>query len=154
MTITHEAPPDTARLASASLMQRLVPELVSLALHAKQAHWNVHGPLFVPLHELTDQLAADAGKWTDRVAERAVALGFSVDARPATVASGAPPFPGGHLADREVISELEQLLARVAATARSSLEELERVDPVAHDITVEVLEGLDKYRWMLRAQRS
>jgi hypothetical protein len=40
----------------------------------------------------------------------------------------------------------------VAAAAWDSLGDLERTDPVAHDLTIGILAGLDKYRWMLRAQ--
>ena len=43
---------------------------------------------------------------------------------------------------------------RVARTARRSLAELEAADPVAHDIMLEVLEGLEKYRWMLVAHKG
>jgi starvation-inducible DNA-binding protein len=143
-----------ARLAASTWMQRLVPELVALTLDAKQAHWNVTGPAFLPLHALTDEIAADARNWTDRVAERALALGFTVDARAATVASVAGEFPAGQLSDREVIGELTLSIDRAADTARSSLGDLETTDAVAHDITVEVLEGLEKYRWMLTAQKT
>ena len=144
--------PDTARLTAASTLQKLLPELVALTLDAKQAHWNVTGPGFLPLHSLTDQIAADTRIWTDRVAERAVALGLTVDARPATVASSvSEPFPAGRLSDHETIFELAGRIGDIAATARDSLVVLEQSDAVAHGVTVDVLEGLEKYRWMLQA---
>lgn len=143
--------PSTTSFAAASALQRLLPELVALGLHAKQAHWNVTGPAFLPLHELTDEIARDTTAWADRVAERAVALGFAADARPATVAAVADDFPGGPLTDREAISELGALIDAVAETARSGLADVEEADAVAHDIYVEVLEGLEKHRWFLRA---
>jgi starvation-inducible DNA-binding protein len=146
--------PDTAQLAAASWLQRLVPQLVALTLDAKQSHWNVTGPAFLPLHELTDQLAADARSWADRAAERALALGMAVDARAETVARASREFPGGYLTDREVIGELTSSIDEVVNTARRSLADLERWDPVAHDITVGILEGLEQYRWMLQAQKA
>jgi starvation-inducible DNA-binding protein len=145
--------PDTARLTASSWLQRFVPELVALTIDAKQAHWNVTGPAFLPLHALTDRLADDARAWTDRIAERALALGFAVDARARTIASAAREFPAGYLTEREVIGELTMSIDLVAGTARRSLADLEATDAVAHDITVEVLEGLEKYRWILQAQR-
>jgi starvation-inducible DNA-binding protein len=154
MSIVLDTSPDTARLTAASWLQRMVPQLVALTLDAKQAHWNVTGPAFLPLHALTDEIAADARNWTDRVAERALALGFAVDARAGTVASAAGEFPAGHLTDREVIGELASSIDRAAHTARASLGDLEATDAVAHDIIVEVLEGLQKYRWMLTAQKA
>lgn len=153
MTATAlQAVPGTARLTAASALQKLLPELVALTLNAKQAHWNVTGPAFLPLHALTDEIAADVRAWVDRVAERAVALGFSVDARPGTVAVVGGQFPAGRVSDHEAIAELVEHIDDVTATARSSIADLERVDVVAHDLTVAVLEGLEKYRWMLSAQ--
>jgi starvation-inducible DNA-binding protein len=154
MTNVLDTAPDTARLTASSWLQRIVPELVALTIDAKQAHWNVTGPGFLPLHALTDQLADDARAWTDRIAERALALGFAVDARAGTIASAAREFPAGYLTDREVIGELTMSIDRVAGTTRRSLADLEATDAVAHDVTVEVLEGLEKYRWMLQAQKA
>ncbi len=152
MTITTLEAPDTARLAAASTLQAMLPRLVALTLDAKQAHWNVTGPGFVQLHALTDELAADVRTWTDRLAERAVALGAAVDARPATVAATTGrPFPSGWVTDQDAAIELAQRLDSVAELIHESLTDLEVSDAVAHDAAVETLEGLDKCRWMLMA---
>ena len=148
---TVHAAPDTARIIAASALQKLLPELVALTLDVKQAHWSIIGPAFLPLHELTDEIAEQTSVWADRVAERAMALGFTVDARPRTVAAVAGHFPAGRVADDEAVAELIALIEGVTATARRSLDALEQADAVAHDLTVEVLEGLEKYCWMLRA---
>jgi starvation-inducible DNA-binding protein len=151
---THHS--DRARLAATSTLQKLLPELVALSLDAKQAHWNVTGPGFLSLHALTDEIAADARSWADRIAERAVAAGvdhgFAVDARPGTVAGVAGLFATGRLTDHEAITDLIVTIERVASIARDALGDLERTDPFAHNLTLEILEGLDRYRWMLRAQ--
>jgi starvation-inducible DNA-binding protein len=152
MTTALHATPDTARLTAAATLQQVLPELVALTLNAKQAHWNLRGPAFLPLHRLTDELAADARTWADRVAERAVTLGYSVDARPETVAAMAASFPGGWLPDSEAAAELVKAISGAVATAHESLDHLEYSDVVAHDLMVDVLEGLEKYRWMLEAQ--
>jgi starvation-inducible DNA-binding protein len=149
---TVQTVPDTSRLIAASAMHDLLPKLVALTLNAKQAHWNVTGPTFLPLHALTDIRGADTRVWADRVAERAVALGFVVDARPGTVAAVGGPFPGGRLSDHEAIAELVAQIDDVADTARGSLADLAEADAVAHNLVVEVVGGLDKYRWMLGAQ--
>jgi starvation-inducible DNA-binding protein len=154
MTASLDTAPDTSRLCAVSALQPLVPELVALSLDAKQAHWNMTGAGFLPLHALTDEIAADARSWTDRVAERVAALGFPVDARPGPVAGVAGPFPAGHIADHEVISELCAGLDRITNSTREALVALEATDPVGHGITVDIAEGLEKYRWMLRAQMS
>ncbi len=152
MTTTTLDAPDTARLTAAATVQAMLPRLVALTLDAKQAHWNVTGPGFVPLHALTDELAADVRTWTDRLAERAVALGSPVDARPATVAAATGrSFPSGWVTDHEAAVELAQRIGSVAELFHASLPELELFDAVAHDAAVEALEGLEKYRWMLLA---
>lgn len=143
--------PVSAHLAAASSLQELLPQVVALALDAKQAHWNVTGPAFLPLHALTDELAADTASWADRIAERAVALGSPVDARPATVGASVSKLPAGWLSDYEVIFELASRLGEVASSARDVVGVLEESDAVGHDIVVEVLEGLEKFRWMLQA---
>jgi DNA-binding ferritin-like protein len=75
-----------------------------------------------------------------------------LDARPGTVAAVAGQFPTGWVTDQEAIAELIGITERVAAAARGSLGDLEQTDPVGYDLTLGILEGLDKYRWMLRAQ--
>jgi starvation-inducible DNA-binding protein len=155
MSITHATDlrpaPDTADLAAAAMLQRVLPGLVALSLDAKQAHWNVTGENFLTIHALTDEIADDARAWADRVAERAVALGVSVDARPGTVASVAGRFPAGRVTDREVVLELSAGIGRLAATTRAAVDSLADVDPVSQDVTIAVLEGLEKHRWMLDA---
>jgi starvation-inducible DNA-binding protein len=153
-TISQPTVPDTARSAGAIALQRLLPELVALTLDAKQAHWNVTGPRFLALHALTDDIATKARNWADRVAGRVMALGFAVDARPATVASVAGRFPTGRVVDHEAITALIGLIDGVTDTAGRSLDKLQQVDPVAHDLTIDILEGFGRYRWMLRAQLS
>lgn len=155
--MTMTAPPkgtNAGTMRAAGSLQRVLPELVSVTLLAKQAHWNLTGPRFLPLHALTEELAADTRAWADRVAERATALGFAVDARPSSVAAAAGDFPSGWVRDTEVIAELGKLLEAAAETTRTGLVEVEADDAVAHDIFVEVLEGLEKYAWLLRSGRD
>jgi starvation-inducible DNA-binding protein len=127
---------------------------VSLSLDAKQAHWNATGPRFLALHDLTDRLAEDARAWSDLVAERAVALGFAADARARTVAAVDAHFPAGRLSDVEAIAELTVAIDRVAAAGRRRLRDHGDADPIAHDTLVDVVRGLDRYRWLLAAQSS
>jgi starvation-inducible DNA-binding protein len=154
MSSTLEAAPVPATFTAAAALQKVLSDLVALSLDAKQAHWNVTGQSFLALHELTDRIAADARAWADRIAERAVALGFAVDARARTVAASDGQFPAGRLDGSEAIAELSTVLDRVAATTRVALVDLAHADLVAHDALVDVVEGVDKYRWMLTAQTA
>ena len=154
MSATLEAAPDTATFTAAAALQKVLPDVVALSLNAKQAHWNVTGETFLALHDLTDRIAEDARAWADRVAERAVALGFAVDARPRTVAASDSQLPAGRLGQQETIAELTAIIDRVTKTARIALLDVADADAVSHDILVAVVEGLDKYRWMLSAQAT
>lgn len=145
---------DSSQLTAASTLQELIPELVSLSLNAKQVHWTVTGPGFLPLHDLTDQIAGDASSWADLVAERAMALGFTVDARPGTVAATNSQVPGGRIRDREATIALIELIDSVSSTTRAAVDRLGLDDPVGQDLAIQVLHGLERYRWMLRAQLS
>lgn len=145
---------DSRQLTAASSLQQMLPELVSLALNAKQVHWNVAGPAFLPIHDLTDEIARDAGEWADLVAERAMALGLTVDGRPKTVAATNGHLPAGRVRDRDALLALIDLIDLVSATTRSAMTMLEDSDPVGHDLAIQVLHGLERYRWMLRAQND
>src|SRR5258708_4995350 len=85
-------------------LQPLLVELIDVGMTAKQAHWNVTGPLFRPLHAQLDDLADDARTWADMVAERVVALGEPSDGRIETVAAQTPlpGFPDGFVEDSKV----------------------------------------------------
>ncbi|HQZ33049.1 MAG TPA: ferritin-like domain-containing protein [Ilumatobacteraceae bacterium] len=152
MSPTMLAVPDAKSLVAASKLQTLLPKFVALTLDAKQAHWNVTGAAFLPVHTLTDEFAVLLRTWTDRIAERAVALGMAVDARPTTVAASVPrPFPTGWVSDNEAIAELVGRIDELTVAIRHSASDLESSDIVAHDAVVEALEGLEKYRWMFLA---
>ena len=145
---------ESPQLSAASTLQELVPRLVSLSLNAKQVHWNVNGAMFVPLHDLTDEIAADASSWADLIAERAMALGFTVDARPGTVAATDGHVPAGRIRDREAVIALIDLIDHVSSTTRRAVKHLAEDDSVGQDLAIQVLHGLERYRWLLRAQLS
>jgi DNA-binding ferritin-like protein len=104
------------------------------------------------IQALTDGIATDARAWADRVAESAVTSGLHGGCAPRAVSALAVPFPGGRLVDASATAELIELIDAVAATARSSLGTLEEADVVAHALMVDIVEGLERYSWMLRAQ--
>lgn len=91
-----QSPPATATgivPLAASALQKVLPELVALSLNAKQVHWHVTGPGFLPLHALTDQIAADALGWADRVAER-TSDKLNEHDEPMTTSTAKPDRPG------------------------------------------------------------
>ena len=48
------------RRSMIEVLNEHLADAVDLQLQAKQAHWNIKGPSFVGLHQLFDQVAAEA----------------------------------------------------------------------------------------------
>jgi len=73
------------RAALADLQGSLI-ELIDLSLTAKQAHWNVVGESFKPVHLQLDEIYDVCRLGADEVAERIATLGGEPDGRARTVA--------------------------------------------------------------------
>ncbi len=145
---------DVAKQSAAEL-QAILVNLVDLSLCGKQAHWNVVGPLFRPLHLELDDIVEDARNWSDEVAERLRALGVAADGRASVVAkrSTLESLPEGTIADKEVIHRVSGQLASVASSCEASLDRLDGSDRASEDILVKVIGGVEKHLWMLRSQQ-
>ncbi len=137
-------------------LQQILVNLIGLSLQAKQAHWNVTGPLFQPLHETFDAFTDAYRGWYDSVAERIRALGAPADGRLATVAgaAGMAELPAGPLPDRKVVGMFLAALQAVASDTRGRLSRLGEQDVVTQDLVIGIVEGLEKQAWMLKAQAS
>jgi starvation-inducible DNA-binding protein len=140
----------------AAALQATLVELIDLSLQGKQAHWNVVGPAFKPVHEFLDELTGEYRAWYDMVAERLTAIGVAPDGRSATVSASTPlaPFPAGPIGDRAALAAIEERVALVVDRVRTRAEDLAEVDLASQDLLVELLRGLEKQRWMLRAHRA
>jgi len=137
-------------------LQDTLTELIDLSLQAKQAHWNVTGPNFRPLHEMLDDFVAQYRDWYDEVAERLAAIGVAPDGRTATVAaaSSLEALPAGPLEDRVLVHLIEERLEAVTGRVRDRMLEIGEDDLVSQDLLIGIVHGLEKQGWMLRAQRS
>ncbi|MGH8935017.1 MAG: Dps family protein [Acidimicrobiia bacterium] len=135
-------------------LQSTLVELLDLTLQGKQAHWNVTGPGFRPLHLQLDEMVDEYRAWTDQVAERMAAIGVAPDGRARTVAEDSPlsELSADALADRQVLELFSERLGAAAARIRPRLEHLGGVDLVSQDLLIEIAEGLEKQLWMVRAQ--
>jgi starvation-inducible DNA-binding protein len=136
-------------------LEPLMIELIALSLQGKQVHWNVVGPNFRPLHAQLDEIVDDARNWSDVLAERLVAVGVYPDGQPGTIARehGLEPLPAGAIEDRQVIELMSERVGAVGDRARDSMQRLE-VDLASQDLVIEIVQGLDKHLWMLRAQST
>ena len=135
-------------------LQALLADLIDLSLQGKQAHWNVVGPLFQSVHVQLDSIVDDARVWADDVAERKVTIDLAADGQSGDVStqSRLEPLPQGYIADGEAVALMEGRVAGVASRARGAAERLGDLDLASQDLVIEIVRGLEKHQWMLRAQ--
>lgn len=144
--------PDTVA-GVAQFLQPVVVELSALSLNAKQLHWHVRGANFGPIHELLDQLVADARDWADLAAERVVALGLPVDGRLQTVAAqtAAPQLADGFQQSPDTIKAAIEQIDAALKVVHTAVVELDGIDLSSQDVVIEIERGLDKTRWFFFA---
>jgi len=135
-------------------LQPLLVELIDLSLTGKQAHWNVTGPQFLPIHRQLDELVTDARTWADDVAERIQAVGGSADGRVVTVAdaSSFETFPSGSVPGDKVVALVVERLDQIIAATRPRIDRLDAADVVSQDLVISIVAGLEKHRWMYSTQ--
>lgn len=145
---------DAARDTTAAALQDSLVDLVDLSLVGKQAHWNLVGRQFHDVHLHLDELVATARDYSDKVAERMVAIGVPADGRAGHVAakSAVPAFNTGWVTDRDVIKQIFESVDVVVRGLRPRIEETEKTDVVTQDLLIEVVRELEEARWMWQAQ--
>lgn len=142
------------REALARALQGTLTDLVALGLAVKQAHWNVVGPAFKPVHEHLDQLRDQLDEFVDEIAERMVALSISPNGQVSDVASITRDdlLPRGWIQDSDVVRLIASALYNTNLHVRELMASVEEIDTVTADLMHEVVAGLEKALWMFRAQ--
>ncbi len=146
-------PTPTPGAVGVTLRQTLI-DLLDLALQAKQAHWNVTGPRFLPLHQQLDALATTTREHADTIAERAAAIGAPPDGRATTIAatSRLPQLDAGVLPDDTTIDKIDDLLTTTATGIRQAIEATAD-DPITQDLLITAGHAIEHQAWLLRSQR-
>jgi starvation-inducible DNA-binding protein len=139
------------RLA-ASLTGMLADAYV-LLVKTQGVHWNVVGPLFVSLHQLTEEQYQDLFGAIDEIAERIRALGYLA---PTSIAEMMPHSAIGEETGNPTAEQMVEALIRdhetVARRLREAVEMAEGLRDVATaDLLTERLQVHEKAVWMLRA---
>lgn len=145
---------ESTRQASVELLNARLADAIVVGMHAKQAHWTVRGPRFLPLHELFDSVATHAREWADLLAERAGALGGLVDGTPGTVVerSDLPALPAELTDGQDHVERMAEVLAAFSRRLVGSIEAAgEAGDPATEDIFTEVVRGVDQDFWFIEA---
>ena len=149
------AVPEHERREAGHLLQRTLVELIDLALSGKHLHWNIAGHGFRDLHLQLDELVEEWQELADTVAERAVAIGCSVDGRARAVAgqSELQPVDTGAVEVPQAIDALTQRLAEVAELVRERADSAGALDLPSQDVLIELTRALEKQLWMIRSER-
>jgi DNA-binding ferritin-like protein len=144
---------DTERRKSVTGLQQLTVDLLALHNMYKEAHWDLTGPLFLPLHEYYQRQADSYLQQADVFAERVLQLGSNVDGRTSTIArtTKLAEMPEGYLTDDH---SLKLLLDRVSVLQKEIYEligQTEGSDPPTNNKLQDLAHAVDKDLWQLRA---
>lgn len=154
---TKNTLPDNARKVSIALLQDCLYDALDLSLQAKQAHWNVRGPSFGPLHDLFEQIYNEVADHSDMIAERLTALGGQAHgtARAAANNSSLDEYPLDASKQSEHIDAMSSALAAFAGKVRSaSSEASDAGDAGTEDLLIEVFSAADKSLWLVEAHNG
>ncbi|WP_324754188.1 DNA starvation/stationary phase protection protein [Roseovarius sp. Pro17] len=146
---TKDANPGTRNLTPvAEALADILNDTYRLVVKSHTYHWNVTGPLFFAIHNLTEEQYTDMFAAVDVIAERIRALG-----KPASVSiADLSKSSSGSLAAVEMVKDLlsdhESLVRRFHALVE--IAESEK-DPVTADLATERSAFHEKAAWMLRS---
>jgi len=137
-------------------LQAALVDLVDISLIGKQAHWNLYGPHFRSVHLHLDEIIDETRAASDDVAERLVTIGHPADGRADEVAktSKVRAIDAGPLGDDKVITYIAEELQQISNRIRERLPNIEKPDPLTHDLLVGIATGIEKQAWMFRAQQK
>ncbi len=133
-------------------LQATVVELLELFHDSKQCHWNLRGPLYLPLHEKLQENADEYRKYADILAERVLQVGNPIDGRTGVVAATANlgDMPSGFLSDKQVLIVMTERITTVAKRVRKRIETMSKVDETTSNQLQELNYELDKQVWQFR----
>ena len=149
---TYPLQSDADRQKTVRLLQQLTVDLLALFNQHKEAHWNVNGPLYLPLHEFYQEQADFYRGQADVFAERTLHLGDSIDGRYATIArtTTIPEFPAGYVTDNESIKLLLDRVTVLQKEVYKDIRETEQSDPPTSNKLQDLAYAVDKNLWQLR----
>lgn len=123
-----------------------------LVIKSHLYHWNEVGPLFHPLHKMTEDHYEKIFEACDEIAERIRALGFPASLAGSTFSEGARKLAPSSGTSHEMIAALvadHEALCRKMRRVAEAAEEAK--DFVTHDLMTGRLAYHEKVVWMLRA---
>lgn len=143
---------DTRKQISHDLA-KILGDTYLLMIKTHVYHWNVVGPLFLPIHELTEQHYENLFKATDEIAERIRALGhvtplsFSDMEQLAKIQEETSSLSAENMLE-QLAEDHEKLATRIRGITSVAADEH---DFVTHDMLNARLAFHEQAVWMLRA---
>ena len=153
----HRTKIDLSSKAREAVIEELQPRLadgMDLITQAKQAHWNVKGPSFIPLHDLFERIADEVRGYTDLIAERITALGGVAEGTAAVVAERSilPKYPLDIADGPAHVDAMSTALATFGEAVRAGIDATDALgDQVTADILTEVARGIDTSLWLVES---
>ena len=154
MNRTKNGISEVTRMQVTSYLNIRLADCLDLGTQAKQAHWNVKGPSFRPLHELFDAIAEDVENYADLIAERVVQLGGTAQgtAREVATNSGLKEYPRDIYTGEAHVDAISSALADFGRSMREGIVHTNELgDFGTADMFTEISRAVDKWLWMVEA---
>lgn len=146
--------PAEVRSAMVMLLNEQLATNSDLQSQVKQAHWNVKGIHFYPLHLLFDDLAAHLAELTDEIAERVTAIGgyATGTVRMAAENSTLPEIPTDINDGIDYVKALVDRYSIYGSNLRAGIDAADAAgDMDTADLLTEASRIVDKDLWFLQA---
>lgn len=139
--------------AMAQGLEHMLADTYRLIFKTHAIHWNVEGPLFFSVHNLTEEHYEEMFKAADEIAERIRALGHLAPSTLSSITANSvvqdeeTPSSAGDMcealaADHERVAHRLHAVIKVAGDSS---------DPVTEDLATERAAFHEKAAWMLRS---
>ncbi|MGG7519283.1 Dps family protein [Allorhizobium undicola] len=144
---------DSYRQQAAQDLSAILAATYALTIKTQVYHWNVVGPLFKPIHELTEEHYNTLFEAVDIIAERIRALGHLAPVNLQNSSAFAPKR--GETEHRAAVDMVEDLIADHETAVRQMRDTAEKADDAGDVVTADMLTDRltfhEKALWMLRA---
>ncbi|MAW88525.1 MAG: DNA starvation/stationary phase protection protein [Phyllobacteriaceae bacterium] len=141
------------RKEMAGLLTGILEDTYRMTVKSHIYHWNVVGPLFKPLHELTEDHYEALFAAADTIAERIRALGHLAPVSLAETSKFAPSEKAvDHASAKSMVEDLIETHEKAVKSMRKAAGKAgDAGDVVTEDMLTERLTFHEKALWMLRA---
>jgi starvation-inducible DNA-binding protein len=154
MLATHNTLSENIRAQSVELLNKHLAAAIDLHAQVKQAHWNVHGPGFIAIHKLFDDVAEHVEDYSDQIAERARGLGGTAHGTVQVAAerSFLVPYPHGVAGEQEHVFAVAGSLAAFGQSVREAIGQSATFgDADTADLFTEISRGVDQQLWFVES---